>query len=120
MGHSANVNVLVPYARGDFEGTLTNSSIQAYRSGLGDAQVRFAMNLSGGPAMSLGDYLKWTEKRLLGASLTVTIPTGQYDTARVVNIGSNRWGVEAGNWFLETLAPLGGGRIRRRLVFYRQ
>ncbi len=92
LGRSANVNVLVPYARGDFEGTVTGTQVQAYRSGLADARIRFSVNLSGGRAMSIDEFLKWSEKRVIGASLTVTIPLGQYDPARLINPGTNRWG----------------------------
>ena len=42
--------------------------------------------------MNVGEYIKWREKRLVGASLTVTFPTGQYDPARLINTGTNRWG----------------------------
>ena len=44
--------------------------------------------------MKLGEYAKWKEKRLIGASVTVTMPTGQYDSVRLVNTGTNRWGVK--------------------------
>src|SRR5579864_6511490 len=42
--------------------------------------------------MNVGEYFNWKEKRLIGASLTVAIPRGQYDPARAVNIGANHWG----------------------------
>jgi Putative MetA-pathway of phenol degradation len=92
LGRSATVTAVLPYARANFQGTLDSTVYEAYRSGLGDARVRLAVNLSGGPAMNTSEYLKWQEKRLLGASLTVIIPNGQYDSARGVNIGANRWG----------------------------
>lgn len=92
LGRSANVTVLLPYVRGDFEGSIDGTFFQAYRSGMADARVRFSINLHGGPAMKVGEYLRWTEKRLIGASVTVTMPTGQYDPARLVNTGTNRWG----------------------------
>jgi len=92
LGRSANLAVVLPYAHGSFEGTLDGSVRQVYRSGLADARVRFAVNLSGGPAMRIEEYVRWEEKRLIGASLTVTMPTGQYDPARVSNTGTNRWG----------------------------
>jgi hypothetical protein len=92
LGRSSNLTVLLPYAHGTFEGMLSDSLAKAYRSGLGDARVRFSVNLNGGPAMNVGEYFNWKEKRLIGASLTVAIPRGQYDPARAVNIGANRWG----------------------------
>ncbi len=94
LGRSANFTVLLPYVHGDFEGTVFGTYMYAYRSGLADARLRFAVNLHGGPAMGVGEYLKWTEKRLVGASLTITIPTGQYDPARLINPGTNRWGLK--------------------------
>lgn len=42
--------------------------------------------------MKLGEYRKWTEKRLIGVSFTISAPTGQYDPARLINTGTNRWG----------------------------
>jgi hypothetical protein len=92
MGRSSNLTLVLPYAHGNFEGTVVGSQTQAYRSGLGDARIRLGVNLNGGPAMNVGEFLNWQEKGLIGASLTVVIPDGQYDPARVVNIGSNSWG----------------------------
>lgn len=94
LGRSSNLTAAVPYARGNFEGRVGDNELQAYRSGLADARVRFSVNLNGGPAMNLGEYVRWTEKRLIGVSMTVSIPTGQYDPARAVNNGTNRWGIK--------------------------
>ena len=92
LGRSSNVTLIAPYLRGNFEATVDDVFTQVYRSGLADARVRFAVNLYGGRAMNPREYVKWNEKRLVGVSLTVAIPTGQYDPARVINAGTNRWG----------------------------
>jgi len=92
LGRSANVTMLVPYVHGEFSGSSGGAELGAYRSGMADARVRLAVNLSGGPAMRVPEYLRWTEKRLISASITAAIPTGQYDRARLVNPGTNRWG----------------------------
>ncbi|SPE40889.1 conserved hypothetical protein [Candidatus Sulfopaludibacter sp. SbA3] len=92
LGRSANFTAVLPYAVGNFTGTVAGSDREAYRSGLGDARIRFSVNLNGGPAMHVGEYLKWQEKRLIGASVTLVIPNGQYDPARAINTGANRWG----------------------------
>jgi hypothetical protein len=34
---------------------------------------------------------KWHQSVLLGTSLTIVAPTGQYDPTRLINWGSNRW-----------------------------
>jgi hypothetical protein len=41
--------------------------------------------------MTVREYATWRQKTLLGASLIVSTPTGQYDPARLINIGNNRW-----------------------------
>ena len=91
FGRSANVTGSLPYALGNFQAIVAGAENRVYRSGLADARVRFAVNLKGGPAMSLTEYLAWQEKTALGGSLTVVAPTGQYDPARVINPSIHRW-----------------------------
>ncbi len=110
FGRSANITVSVPYSVGSFEALVVDQQVAAYRSGIGDAAVRFSVNLIGGPAMKLPKFLKWNQKRLLGASLLVGIPIGQYDPTRLINIGSNRWSFRPeiglsqrwGKWIVDT------------------
>ena len=67
---------------------------EIYRSGLLDSGFRFSVNRKGGPAMDLSEFLSWKEKTIVGASLTITAPTGQYDPTVLVNTGTNRWGIK--------------------------
>jgi hypothetical protein len=92
FSRSSNITVLVPYALGNFSATVADTEGSLYRSGLADSRVRFAVNLWGGPAIRAKEYLGWKERGLLGVSLTLLVPTGQYDPARLINTGSNRWG----------------------------
>jgi len=48
-------------------------------------------NLLGGPAMEPQEFLKWQQHMLLGVSLKVVAPTGQYDPTALINLGTNRW-----------------------------
>jgi hypothetical protein len=90
FGRSANVVAALPYGAGNFQGIL-DAEQHVYRSGLTDSAYRFAVNLKGGPAMPVQDFLKWKQKMLLGASLKVMAPTGQYDPTKLINWGANRW-----------------------------
>ena len=90
FGRSANIVASLPYGVGNFRGTI-GTDMQVYRSGLVDSVYRVAVNLKGGPAMPVEKFLKWKEKRLIGVSLKVIAPSGQYDPTKLVNWGSHRW-----------------------------
>jgi hypothetical protein len=83
--------LLFPYALANAQGTVAGSAEKVYRSGLADSRVRLAVNLKGGRAMAPGAFSAWQEKRLIGVSITAIVPTGQYDPARLINVGSHRW-----------------------------
>jgi hypothetical protein len=56
-----------------------------------DSAYRFSVNLKGGPALPLNEFVKWRQKMLIGVSLKVIAPTGQYDPTKLINLGTNRW-----------------------------
>jgi hypothetical protein len=91
FGRSANIIAALPYGVGTYTGTAFGVEAHAYRSGLLDSFYRFSVNLKGGPALAPSDFLKWHQKMLLGASLKIVAPTGQYDPTKLVNWGNNRW-----------------------------
>jgi outer membrane putative beta-barrel porin/alpha-amylase len=119
FGRSANILVALPYGVGTFQGSVQGTQQQVYRSGLVDASFRMSVNLKGGPAMPVQEFMKWKQKTLIGVSLRVVAPTGQYDPSRLINWGINRWAFKpeigfsqrrgkwvldgyAGVWFLTT------------------
>lgn len=112
FGRSANFVTVLPYGVGNFSGNVAGTNMSVYRSGLLDFSARLAVNLLGGPAMEGQQFLKWKQKRILGASLKVVAPTGQYDPTKLVNWGINRWAFKPelgysqrwGNWVLDAYA----------------
>jgi len=91
-GRSASLSFGLPYARGHLEGLYLGEPQAIYRSGLGDPRLRFAINLVGGPAMTPKEFAaRPIGGVILGASLVVSVPAGQYDPAKLINIGQNRW-----------------------------
>jgi hypothetical protein len=91
FGRSANVTASLPYGVGRFSGEVGEQTRSVYRSGLLDLSARLSVNLIGGPAMDVPQFVKWKQKRILGASLKIVAPTGQYDPTKLVNWGINRW-----------------------------
>ena len=92
FGRTSSFVAYLPYGVGNFEGKVFNSETNAYRSGLLDSVYRFSVNLNGGPAMTVRDFQKWRQKTIVGVSLRVVAPTGQYDPTKLINWGNNRWG----------------------------
>ena len=109
FGRSANITASLPYGVGNFQGRVMDNATEIYRSGLLDSSYRFSVNLKGGPAMSVKDYQSWQQKTILGVSLRVVAPTGQYDPMKLINNGSNRWAFKPelgyssrwGHWVLD-------------------
>ena len=91
FGRSANIVASLPYGVGNFRGTTFGAEQHLYRSGLLDSGFRFSVNLKGGPALPPQKFIKWRQKVLLGASIRVVAPTGQYDPTKLINWGTNRW-----------------------------
>ena len=92
FGRAANVTVIAPYLVGRIEGLYTGEQTVVERSGIADAVLRFGVNLVGAPAMTLQEFAGYRPRTLFGASLLVRVPTGEYDSSKLINIGSNRWG----------------------------
>jgi hypothetical protein len=112
FGRSANVNAALPYAIGHFQGNLAGVPRQIYRSGLVDFTCRLSVNLKGGQSMDIEEFREWRQTTLLGVSLKVLAPTGQYDPTKLVNWGANRWALKPefgyskrrGKWLIDTYA----------------
>ena len=110
FGRTANFLAVLPYAVGTFRGTVVETPTMAYRSGLLDSEFRFSVNLKGGPAMDLREFSKWHQKTLVGVSLKMVAPTGQYDPTRLINYSANRWAFKPeigvsqrwGHWVLDS------------------
>jgi hypothetical protein len=109
LGRTANFLIAIPYGYGDFRGKVVDVPKSAERSGFLGAYGRFSVNLIGGPAMQPAEFAKWRQNVLLGASLEIVGPNGQYDPTRLINWGTNRWAFKTelgyserfGSWVLD-------------------
>ena len=90
-GRQMNVGVFIPYVYGKINGNVLEERREVTRSGLGDIRLRITQMLTGSPALKPKEFASFKRKTLIGATLSVIAPTGQYDPRRLVNIGSNRW-----------------------------
>lgn len=90
-GMSGKFDIVLPYAGLEGSALYAGEPRERDVSGLGDPRLRFAVNFYGAPAMSVQEFASYQQDVIVGASLQVTAPVGQYDPDRLVNIGTNRW-----------------------------
>lgn len=113
-GKSAKHNVILPNS--DLSGTadFARQPVERNVSGLADPIFKLSVKLYGAPALSLEEFAGYEQDPILGASLRVTAPLGQYDDSKLVNLGANRWSFKPelgiskarGRWTLEATAAV--------------
>jgi outer membrane putative beta-barrel porin/alpha-amylase len=92
-GRSASVGAGWPIVIGHAQGLVFGQFQEASRSGPGDIGSRIAINLYGAPAMTAGEFASYRQVTIVGVSLNVSLPAGQYDNTKVINIGAHRWSI---------------------------
>ncbi|MET0656663.1 MAG: transporter, partial [Steroidobacteraceae bacterium] len=90
-GRSGKFDVVLPYSSLSGTAEVDGQPVERDISGVGDARVRFSINLLGAPALSLREMARYHQDLIVGASLQIGIPIGQYDSTRLVNLGTHRW-----------------------------
>jgi len=92
FGRQALITAALPYAWGNAEGDVGDVHRRVTRSGLADLKARLSVNLLGNPAVSPAEFAQSHQDRVLvAASLALSAPTGQYDSTRLINLGTHRW-----------------------------
>jgi hypothetical protein len=102
LGHTFNLfgklglaSAAVPYVLAHATGKVSENEAEIHRSGLADSRFKLSVNLRGNDA-----------------SVVVTAPASQYSSAKLVNLGTNRWSVKPevgvavpkGHWDLDAYA----------------
>jgi hypothetical protein len=112
LGKSALLLGAAPVVWGEARGQIGEDQRRASRRGLADPRVRLSMILTGSRPMTRAEFAKAPRLVILGASLTVAPPIGQYEPTKLVNLGSNRWSYKpeiglsmpAGRWTFDGYA----------------
>jgi len=108
-GRPGKIALILPYAWGSADGKVLGQFARFRRSGLSDPRVKVSVNFFGAPALKPREFVKYRQGTVVGASLQVTFPLGQYDPNLRVNLGTNRWSFKPelgvsralGKWSLE-------------------
>jgi hypothetical protein len=93
LGRTTNILVELPYSAGLTNGIVIDTPAERRLSGFNDLGVTLAINLLGAPSMSPGEFQSFRDnpRVIIGTSIKVILPTGQYMTDKLVNVGGNRW-----------------------------
>jgi hypothetical protein len=109
FGKLALVSATLPYSWGEISGQVAEEARTIHRSGLADARAKLSINLVGNPAMRIRDFVRAKPRTIVGASVTMVAPSGEYDQTKLINLGTNRWAfkpevgvsVPLGRWDLD-------------------
>ncbi len=90
-GKAGRVAITLP--RTCFEGGafFMGEFIEGDRCGAADPMVSFSYLFYGAPALTLDEFRATPQSRVIGASLRVRAPLGQYNNQNLINHGANRW-----------------------------
>ncbi|HSC52535.1 MAG TPA: transporter [Phnomibacter sp.] len=92
FGLSSQALVALPYSWANVSGEVGNQQKEVHRSGLADMRLRFSVLFLGAPAATLAEMRQQKpQKTILGASINVVAPTGEFQTGKLINLGANRW-----------------------------
>ena len=92
FGRTAQAFAVVPFSWADVSGKVGGTGAAVERAGLSDMRLRLSWLFRGAPAASVVEIAKAPRRTILGMSINVAAPTGEYFPDKLINLGTNRWG----------------------------
>jgi hypothetical protein len=91
FGRTGLIVAAFPYAWAEATGSVGEATASISRSGLADPRIKLSVNFIGGRALTVREFASVDRRTIVGSSLSVAPPLGQYDRTRLINLGANRW-----------------------------
>jgi len=91
FGMAGRADAAMPLVTGDWEGDVVRKFQTTSLTGLADPVLRFAVFVVGAPAMTSKQFAGFRPKTIVGATMRISLPLGQYYSDKLINLGSNRW-----------------------------
>jgi hypothetical protein len=91
FGRTAQAFGALPYSWAQVSGNVLGEANHITRAGLSDTRLRLSVLVRGAPAASVLELAKAPRRTILGTSLTVVAPSGQFFSDKLINLGTNRW-----------------------------
>jgi hypothetical protein len=91
FGMTAQAFGVLPYSWAQASALVTGQQQSITRSGFADSRIRLSVLVYGAPAATREELAKAPRKTVIGTSLTIGAPTGQFFPDKLINLGTNRW-----------------------------
>ncbi len=91
FGLSAQAMMAVPYVWSDLSGSAVSQQQSVSLNGLADSRLRLTVLVLGAPAAGLAELINAPRKTIIGVSMSMGVPTGEYSSDMLINIGTQRW-----------------------------
>lgn len=95
FGRTGRLDLILPYQISEWEGLLAGTPASTEREGLADPWLRLSVDLIGAPALKGKEFQEYRAAHpvhtLVGAAVGVTLPLGEYDEDKLLNLGQNRF-----------------------------
>jgi len=91
FGRTAQAFAALPFSWADVSGNALGAAETTKRAGLSDMRMRLSWLVRGAPAASVVELAKAPRRTILGTSLNVVAPAGEYYPDKLINLGTNRW-----------------------------
>lgn len=109
LGRTARFDVRLPHQHARWEGLLDGEPRTVDRRGAADPRLRLSVNLLGAPALRGQEFLAYRASRpvntVVGAALAVTLPLGEYQEDKLLNLGQNRFAIQPQLGVVHTRGP---------------
>jgi hypothetical protein len=105
-GKSGKFDIVLPYSQLSGTATVAGQPADRQVTGFSEPRFRLSVNLYGAPALSMREFASYERDLVVGVSVQVSAPSGQYDPSRAINLGSHRWSIKPDIGFSKTFGAL--------------
>jgi hypothetical protein len=103
---SGKVDMILPYGWLSGSAEFDGQTVTRVVNGLADPRIRMSVNFIGAPSLPLSGFKDYKQNFVLGGSLQIFLPLGQYDPLRLVNLGTNRYSFKPEIGASKTFGPM--------------
>jgi hypothetical protein len=91
FGKPSKVKLALPWSAGDWQGLVEGEPGRRRDEGKADARLKLEVNFPIGAEVDSHAGQPRDTRTIVGTSLQMVLPTGDYDNTEFINLSSNRW-----------------------------